>query len=93
MVFGHVLQVLDLVAGPRVLTGTVQPPPRLAGLLVASYPITPGNVPTFAINLPVQQPRANNLGRRLEKFPWVGYPDLNELATHDWLRTVSMRIR
>jgi len=81
VVLGHVLQVLDVVAGPRVLAGPVQPPPRLTVLLVAAYPVTPGDVPTLGVNLPVQQPRADDLGRRLDKFPGVGYPDLDKLAT------------
>ena len=84
VVLGHVLQVLDVVAGPRVLAGPVQPPPRLAVLLVAGYPVMPGDVPTLGVNLPVQQPRADGLGRRLDKFPGVGYPrDLDKLATHE----------
>ena len=83
MVLGHVLQVLDVVAGPRVLAGPVQPPPRLAVLLVAGYPVTPGDVPTLGVNLPVQQPRADGLGRPLDKFPGVGYPDLDKLATYE----------
>jgi hypothetical protein len=40
-------------------------------------------VPTFGVNLPVQQPRAHGLARRLDKFPGVGYPDLDEFATHE----------
>src|SRR6202023_1033926 len=83
VVLGHVLQVLDVVAGPRVLPGPVQPPPRLAVLLVAGYPVTPGDVPALGVNLPVQQPRADGLGRLPEKFPGIGYPDLDELATHE----------
>ena len=83
MVLGHVLQVLDVVAGPRVLTGPVQPPPRLAVLLVAGYPVTPGDVPALGVNLPVQQPRSHGLGHRLDKIPGVGYPDLDKLATHE----------
>ena len=62
MVFGHVLQVFNVVAGPRVLAGAVQPPPRLAVLLVAGYPVAPGDVPALSINLPIQQPRAEGLG-------------------------------
>jgi len=57
VVLGHVLQVLDVVAGPRVLAGPVEPPPRLAVLLVAGYPVMPGDMPTLGVNLPVQQPR------------------------------------
>ena len=72
VVLGHVLQVFDVVAGPRVLAGPVQPPPRLAVLLVAGYPVTQGDVPTLGVNLPVQQPRADGLGRRLDKFPGGG---------------------
>ena len=83
VVLGHVLQVLDVVAGPRVLAGPVQPPPRLAVLLVAGYLVAPGDVPTLGVNLPVQHPRADGLGRRLDKFPGVGYPDLDKLATHE----------
>jgi hypothetical protein len=81
MVLGHVLQVLDVVASPRVLAGPVQPPPRFTVLLVADYPVAPGDVPALGINLPVQQPRAEGLGRRLDEFPRVGYPDLDKRAT------------
>ena len=83
VVLGHVLQVLDVVAGPRVLAGPVQPPPRLAVLLVAGYPVTPGDVPTLGVNLPIEQPRADGLVRWLDKFPGLGYPDLDKLATHE----------
>jgi hypothetical protein len=55
----------------------------LAVLLVAGYPVTPGDVPTLGVDLPVQQPRADGLGLRLEKFRGVGYPDLDKLATHE----------
>jgi hypothetical protein len=55
----------------------------LAVLLVAGYAVTPGDVATLGVNLPVQQPRADGLGRRLDKFPGVGYPDLDKLATHE----------
>ena len=77
VVLGHVLQVFDVVAGPRVLAGPVQPPPRLAVLFVAGYPVPVGDVPSLGINLPVQQPRAEGLGNRLDKFTGVGYPDLD----------------
>src|SRR5580693_6511984 len=72
-----------VIAGPRVLAGPVQPPPRLAVLLVAGDPVAPGDVPTLGVNLPVQQPRTDGLGRRLDKFPGLGYPDLDKLATHE----------
>ena len=65
VVLGHVLQILHFVAGPRVLAGPVQPPPRLAALLVTGYPVTPSDVPTLDVNLPVQQPWPEGLGRRL----------------------------
>jgi hypothetical protein len=70
----------------------------LAVLLVAGYPVTPGDVPTLGVNLPVQQPGAQGLGRRLDKFPGVGYPDLDKLATHELtlmelIDTTSDRIR
>jgi hypothetical protein len=55
----------------------------LAVLLVAGYAVTPGDVPTLGVNLPIQQPRAHGLRRRLDKFPGVGYPDLDKLATHE----------
>jgi hypothetical protein len=55
----------------------------LTVLLVAGYPVTPGDVPTLGVNLPVQQPRADGLGHRLERFPGVANPDLDELATHE----------
>src|ERR1700757_2851787 len=81
MVLGHVLQILDVVTGPRVLAGPVQPPPGLAVLLVAGYPVAPGDMPTLGVDLPVQQARAEGLGRRLDKFPGVD-SDLDKLATH-----------
>jgi hypothetical protein len=35
------------------------------------------------INLLVQRPRADGLGRRLDKLPRVGYTDLDKLATDE----------
>src|ERR1700693_5582605 len=49
---------------------------------VAGYPIAPGDVPALGVNLPVQQPRAESPGRRLNEFPRVCYPDLDKRATH-----------
>lgn len=83
VVLGYVLQILDVIAGPRVLARPVQRPPRLAVLLEAGYPVTPGDVRTLGVNLPVQQPRTDDVGHSLVKFPGLGYADLDELAAHE----------
>ncbi|HET9118583.1 MAG TPA: hypothetical protein VFN75_11020 [Pseudonocardiaceae bacterium] len=77
VVLGHVFQILDVVAGPWVLAGPVQPPPRLAVLLVSGYPVMPGDVRTLGIDLPVQETRADGLGSRLDEIAGMGYPDLD----------------
>jgi hypothetical protein len=89
VVFGHVLQVLDVVAGPGVLTRPVQPPPRLAVLFIAGDSVVPGDVPTLVIDPPVQCARRDGLASRLGVLGGVGYPDLDELAAHDSSLVIS----
>src|SRR6516165_1135568 len=64
VVLRHVFQILDVVARPRVLAGPVQPPPRLAVLPVAGYPVTPGDVPTC---------QSSSCGRMATGAGWISF--------------------